>query len=517
MRVCRVRSGVGGGARWGAGAGGVAARSDTEDGGVDGEGGSGDSVAGDCVGVGEVSVASDGPSVVSGEEDFAQPGISMFCVAVGGGNGSAVSWELLEILCHSAIGDRRCQAQRIHTLFSCKHLIHLAFQNITFAVERIDDTLALSNTLAPHPQASTSLDTQSPRSAAPFSSSSEHPRSKSRAGRSSTIAMAPQPQPSAKALRAAQKRAQQPRNSLPAIDFSIAHRILPWTRAVLYLVAAAAGSYVSQLSLAPVYGEIPSSLHHEKIASGVFFSAWLLKGVVRKFPVKLSALIPVLVLYAPGVLHFVFRYSAKWGAVDGPIYTEALTYYPVLFLSVYAAATLMQFNNIFLDAIPAGISFTIFSIARGTISGLLQNHIGSSWALTRCGLHHVLGGLYALLSPTLLLATTIAAMIHSAGNPMCVLKSELNETLSAYNYTLIARHESNTGYISVLENFQLGYRVLRCDHSLLGGEWQRPPVGFEHMGHPNFKEPIYSIFVIMEAVRLIEPAPKSTSPKALAM
>jgi len=323
---------------------------------------------------------------------------------------------------------------------------------------------------------------------------------------------------SAKELRAAQKRAQQPRRSLPAIDFSIAYHIVPWTRAVLYLITAAAGSYVSQLSLAPVYGEIPSSLHHDKIVSGVFFSVWLLKGLVREFPVKLSALIPVLVLHTPGILHFVFRYSTKWGAVNGPIYTEALTYYPVLFLSVYAAATLMQFNNIVLDAIPAGISYAIFSIARSTIPGLLQDNIGSSWPLTRCGLHHVLGGLYAALSPSLLLATGIAAIFHSANeNPMCVLTPALNQTLSAYNHTIIARHESNTGYISVLENFQLGYRVLRCDHSLLGGEWQRPPVGFENMDRPNFKEPIYSIFVIMEAVRLIEPAPKSLNPRALAM
>ncbi|KAA8892898.1 S-adenosyl-L-methionine-dependent methyltransferase [Sphaerosporella brunnea] len=326
--------------------------------------------------------------------------------------------------------------------------------------------------------------------------------------------------PPDKELRALAKKAQKqpPRSSLPALDFSIGYRIPAFARAALYLIAAAAGSYVSQLTLAPVYGEIPSSLYHDKIVTGIFFAAWLLKGLVRKFPFRLSAVVPVLVLLTPGLLNFIFRYSTQWGAVDGPLYTEALTYYPVLFLSVYTAATLLEFNNWVLDAIPASISFAIFSIARSTIPDLLRNHIGSSWVLTRCGLHHALGALYAILSPSLLLATTITGIFHSMNeNPMCVLTPTLNETLAPYNHSIIARQESNTGYISVLDNFEAGYRVLRCDHSLLGGEWQRAPAGFEHMNHAGFKEPIYAIFVIMEAVRLIEPAPKNPNPRALAI
>jgi len=37
------------------------------------------------------------------------------------------------------------------------------------------------------------------------------------------------------------------------------------------------------------------------------------------------------------------------------------------------------------------------------------------------------------------------------------------------------------------------------------------------MDHPNFKEPIYAIFVIMEAVRLVNPPPKNPNPRALAI
>jgi hypothetical protein len=328
----------------------------------------------------------------------------------------------------------------------------------------------------------------------------------------------PLPRPSDKELREMARRAQKPRSSLPNIDFSPVLQMVPLLRAGLFLIAAAAASYVSQLSLSPVYGEIPSALYHDRIVTGIFFSVWILKGLVKKLPWRLSAFIPVLVLHTPGLLGYIFRYSTEWGPIKGPIITEGFTYYPVLFLSVYAAATLTEFNHVLFDAVPAGISYAVFSIARSTIPNFLQNHIGSSWALTRCGLHHILGGVYAVLSPSLLLATTIAAIFHSANdNLMCVWTPALNETLSANNHTIIARHESNTGYISVLENFNSGYRVLRCDHSLLGGEWQHPPAGFEHMNYAGFKEPIYAIFVIMEAVRLVDPAPKNPKPRALAM
>lgn len=75
MRVRRVRSGVMGGARCGAGGGGVRARSGTDGGGVEGVGVFGDSAAVESVGVGEASAASDEQSVASGDEDFKRPGI----------------------------------------------------------------------------------------------------------------------------------------------------------------------------------------------------------------------------------------------------------------------------------------------------------------------------------------------------------------------------------------------------------------------------------------------------------
>ena len=340
----------------------------------------------------------------------------------------------------------------------------------------------------------------------------------------------PPPRPPNKALRGTAKRARGSKSSsnsssskpvLPRLLASVgwpAARLPAWLRAVLFLVLAAAGSFVSQLTLSPVYGEIPSALHHDRIVAGVFAAAWLLRPVLRRAPMRLSAAIPVLVLYAPGLLHYLFGYSGSWGPVRGPVISEMLTYYPVLLLSVFAAAEAGSSAGL-PDAVAAGAALGVFATAKAAVPGLLRSYVGASWALTRCGLHHVLGGAYAALSPSLLLATAAVAVAHSAlENPLCgALTPAFAATLARSNHTLVARHESVTGYISVLDNFEAGYRVLRCDHSLLGGEWQHAPPGLAHMQREGFKEPIYAVFVIMEAVRLVQPAPARVPPRALAM
>ena len=75
----------------------------------------------------------------------------------------------------------------------------------------------------------------------------------------------------------------------------------------------------------------------------------------------------------------------------------------------------------------------------------------------------------------------------------------LNATLALDGYSLLERRESLTGYISVLENNVDHYRVMRCDHSLLGGEWILPP-------DPKRKvaEPVYAVFTMLESVRLVQ-------------
>jgi hypothetical protein len=65
-------------------------------------------------------------------------------------------------------------------------------------------------------------------------------------------------------------------------------------------------------------------------------------------------------------------------------------------------------------------------------------------------------------------------------------------------WALIDRQESLTGYISIIESPEKGFRVMRCDHSLLGGEW------LANTKRNIIPEPIYGVFVMLEAVRLVE-------------
>jgi hypothetical protein len=84
--------------------------------------------------------------------------------------------------------------------------------------------------------------------------------------------------------------------------------------------------------------------------------------------------------------------------------------------------------------------------------------------------------------------------------PLPQLTGVLNSAIQKEGYTMLARQDSSTGYISVLENVDEGYRVMRCDHSLLGGEFTKMPRNY----NPAVKDPVYSVFVMLEAVRLVE-------------
>ena len=299
--------------------------------------------------------------------------------------------------------------------------------------------------------------------------------------------------------------------------------VYPFLNVFSIMAAAAAASYVSQLSLAPVYGDIPSSLFHARNSELIFALVWLVRvsaaalGVgALPFLSLRPALIPVLVLYTPAILTTVFRFSTEWGAINGPVFTEAATFYPVLVLSVFAAT---RRNGVIGITVATALAFAVYKLVLdGFIKPQLPAYIGSNIALTRCGLTHVVGAVFAVLQPSWLLLGAFPALFHSMTvNPMCVFTPALNETLAPWNHTIIARRESVTGYVSVLDNTEAGYRVMRCDHSLLGGEWQKAPKGLEHLARGGFKEPIYAVFVLLEAVRLVEPGPKNPNPRALTM
>lgn len=72
----------------------------------------------------------------------------------------------------------------------------------------------------------------------------------------------------------------------------------------------------------------------------------------------------------------------------------------------------------------------------------------------------------------------------------------MNTLTKLEGFTVVERAEGSLGYVSVVESVEKRIRILRCDHSILGGEWISAAPSI-------VVDPIYAVFVMLEAVRLV--------------
>jgi hypothetical protein len=283
------------------------------------------------------------------------------------------------------------------------------------------------------------------------------------------------------------------------------------TKALGLLILAGAYSPISQLTLSPVYGSIPSSLYHHYLTTFSFLLAWALKSRIRDRPglPHFVRLLPVLASAIPTVQFYLFQCSRQLGPVYGPLITELLTYCPLVFGSVIGAAGLLDAFHLRQDGqhiIYAGLglaAYVVLNVAETFSGSLIARNIGSSVIFTRSGLQFLVTACYTILLPSKFLLFAMPSLLHTlylnVHSPLPRPTGVLRDTLRNHQYSLVDRQESLTGYLSVLDNLKDGFRVMRCDHSLLGGEWVPPsPLSFS-----TLKEPVYSVFVILEAVRLV--------------
>lgn len=221
---------------------------------------------------------------------------------------------------------------------------------------------------------------------------------------------------------------------------------------------------------------------------------------------RLIELLPLIAFYIPTVQYFLFNYSNTFGATYGPLITELLTVAPLIVLSASAVGLVLEEFGVTgrWQSAPGIVSFVFLKIASAWSANIIQSTSGKSVLLSRLSWQVQLAASYALLAPSKLLLYAVPALLHTAilnthvQSPWAT--QALNSSLQAEGYKLIARQDSNTGYISVLESVSDQFRVLRCDHSLLGGVWT-----MQQKGHnPVVGEPVYAIFTMLEAVRLIE-------------
>lgn len=283
-----------------------------------------------------------------------------------------------------------------------------------------------------------------------------------------------------------------------------------YLKSTLLITLLAIYSNVSELTLSPVYGSIPVSIWHNKVVMGALFVGWSCNlHLGRLIPIKLAYLLPIVALYVPVAQFYLFKTSTILTAYQGPFLTELLTFAPLAILSVACTANYLEGADLsalpgfIRDALPGISSYSYYKLAESVSGKILMQNIGHNVFQTRIILETILGASHAFFAPSKYLVLAIPALLHTAflnTHAMTPMAGQsLNSTLLAEKWSLIDRKESLTGYISVADNLQTGYRVMRADHSLLGGEWIR------YKG-ARVAEPIYGVFTMLEAVRLVETA-----------
>ncbi|TQW09381.1 spermine/spermidine synthase [Cordyceps javanica] len=305
--------------------------------------------------------------------------------------------------------------------------------------------------------------------------------------------------------------------------------------AATYLLLAGFFAHASQRVLAPVYGSLPAAAHHGRVLAAAAFAGWagnlFLARALAPLPAAPSAarLLPAAALAAPLVQLALEPWSAALGPVWGPVLAEALTVAPVVVLAAACAADALEglgplplLPRFVTDALPGMGSWALFAASENLAREFVLRFAGrpettssqtqaaaaaaaaevTSFALSRVGMQLSLGGLMAALAPSAWVLLAAPALAHTLWlNPHAPTRradASLNATLRAHDWLLVDRRESNTGYVSVLQSLRGGFRVLRCDHSLLGGEYTDPSVSGGLVA-----EPIYGVFAMLEAVRLI--------------
>jgi spermidine synthase len=294
-------------------------------------------------------------------------------------------------------------------------------------------------------------------------------------------------------------------------------------RAAAILIIAGIASPVSQLNLSPVYGSIPASLNHQRAMTVTAVTALLArKGLKRYVSANVAEYVAVVAYWIPVIQFLIFPYSGKLGIEYGPLIVELLTYFSLLFLSMYAVADLLESIDLSQFELPPTVGefafpiasyITVSSIAKIS-SSIIPSFIGTSIYFTRVGLQMLLASALAFITPSRMIFLAFPAILHTLwANPHHPSDHGFqlaNSTLfSTQNYTLLARQESITGYVSVVENTaDNAFRLLRCDHSLLGGEWLVTPEAYRR--GQRQRESIFAVFVLLEAVRLVEPISSTT-------
>ncbi|KAL5357577.1 S-adenosyl-L-methionine-dependent methyltransferase [Aspergillus floccosus] len=281
---------------------------------------------------------------------------------------------------------------------------------------------------------------------------------------------------------------------------------------IALLVLVAFSSPLFALTLAPVYGTAPTHIFHGYGVGIAALIGWFLKDQIdRVTGGRAVYLLPAMAFWVPTIQYFLSQQSLALGNPIGPLFTDILAFYPLVLLSVACGFKLLQrglhlaqHGDLVSEHVPLLGSYVIYSIGESLGKFIISRCLGSAFFFSRVGLQLFIAALYSAAIPSKLLVLAIPSILFSFTSNVHLqtgrATAALNAALNDEGYALVARKDSSTGYIAVLDNLEDGFRVMRCDHSLLGGQWIK-----EHRTYkPTLKDPIYAVFTMLEAVRLVE-------------
>ena len=106
-----------------------------------------------------------------------------------------------------------------------------------------------------------------------------------------------------------------------------------------FLTLAAFSSPISQATLAPVFGAIPSAVNHQEAVIATPLLAFLLRLLYKRFPPdSVAQYLAVWTFWIPVLQVYLFRFSAALGPQAGPGLIGFLSCHTIIIPAVYAAA-----------------------------------------------------------------------------------------------------------------------------------------------------------------------------------
>ncbi|UKZ80967.1 hypothetical protein TrVFT333_008733 [Trichoderma virens FT-333] len=268
-------------------------------------------------------------------------------------------------------------------------------------------------------------------------------------------------------------------------------QVVLYIKTLVLLTLLGVYSNASQLALSPVYGSVPAATWHSKALMAGCFIGWAGNLAFRQLlPMKTEQLLPLVALYVPVMQFFLYQFSQTLGPDYGPLVTEGITLVPLAILTAASVADnlegvdLSSMPKVLGDAVPGVGSWGTFKLVEHIAEKLLQKHVGTVFWYTRMGMEILLAGSYTVFAPSKYLALAIPALVHTAMfNPHVSTPTAtalLNTTLMADDWMILDRRS-----------------LLQDTYRLLGGDW------VEWRGN-QVTEPVYAVFVTLEAVRLVE-------------